>query len=78
MPSKTTKTHLRTMDQRVEELRTRRAEVELGGGKERIDKQHQGGKLTARERIAELCDPNSFQESGMFAEHRATLFGMAG
>ncbi|MGB7729230.1 MAG: acyl-CoA carboxylase subunit beta [Candidatus Acidiferrum sp.] len=70
------KTPAKTMEQRVEELRTRRAELELGGGKERIDKQHQGGKLTARERIAELCDPNSFQESGMFAEHRATLFGM--
>ena len=67
---------MKNMEQRIEELKSRRAEVELGGGKERIEKQHQGGKLTARERIAELCDPNSFQESGMFAEHRATLFGM--
>jgi methylmalonyl-CoA carboxyltransferase large subunit len=67
---------MKTMEQRIEELKSRRAEVELGGGKERIEKQRQAGKLTARERIAELCDPNSFQESGLFAEHRATLFGM--
>ncbi|MGB7434105.1 MAG: acyl-CoA carboxylase subunit beta [Candidatus Acidiferrum sp.] len=67
---------MKTMDQRIEELHSRRAEIALGGGKERINKQHQAGKLTARERINELCDANSFQESGMFAEHRATLFGM--
>ncbi len=69
---------MKTMEQRIEELRQRREEVELGGGKERIEKQHKGGKLTARERIAELCDKNSFQESGAFAEHRSTLFDMQG
>jgi len=67
---------MKTMEQRIQELKTRRTELELGGGKERIEKQHKGGKLTARERIQELCDPNSFQESGIFAEHRAVLFGM--
>jgi len=67
---------MKTMEQRIGELKTRRAELELGGGKERIEKQHKSGKLTARERIHELCDPNSFQESGLFAEHRAVLFGM--
>ncbi len=67
---------MKTMEQRIEELRSRRAELELGGGKERIEKQQKAGKLTARQRISELCDPNSFQESGMFAEHRAVLFGM--
>jgi methylmalonyl-CoA carboxyltransferase large subunit len=67
---------MKTMEQRIEELRSRRAELELGGGKERIEKQQKAGKLTARQRISELCDANSFQESGLFAEHRAVLFGM--
>jgi methylmalonyl-CoA carboxyltransferase large subunit len=69
---------MKTMEERIEELRRRRAEVESGGGAERIAKHHKAGKLTARERIDELCDPHSFQESGLFAEHRATLFGMEG
>ena len=43
-----------------------------------MEKQHKGGKLTARERVDALVDPDSFEESGLFAEHRATLFGMAG
>ena len=51
---------MKNMAQRIEELKSRRAEVELGGGKERIEKQHQGGKLTARERIAELVRPEQF------------------
>jgi len=67
---------MKTMEQRIDELNSRREEIALGGGKERIEKQHKAGKLTARERIKELCDPDSFQETGMFAEHRATLFGM--
>ena len=52
--------------------------VELGGGKERIEVQHASGKLTARERIEKLVDRESFEEIGLFAEHRATFFGMAG
>ena len=40
-----------------------------GGGKERIEKQHQSGKLTARERIDALIDAASFQEIGLFAKH---------
>ncbi|MFN0170540.1 MAG: acyl-CoA carboxylase subunit beta [Bryobacteraceae bacterium] len=68
----------RTTDQKIEELKRKREALYLGGGKERIEKQHQGGKLTARERIERLTDPNSFQELGLFAQHRATLFGMAG
>jgi methylmalonyl-CoA carboxyltransferase large subunit len=66
------------MEKRIEELRRRRAEIEAGGGFERMEKHRKSGKLTARERVAELCDPHSFQESGLFAEHRSTLFGMAG
>lgn len=67
-----------SMDDRIEELEQKRSSLMLGGGKERIDKQHKAGKLTARERIEAMVDPASFQESGLFATHRATLFGMAG
>ena len=47
-----------------------------GGGEERIRKQHEKGKLTARERIEKLLDEGTFVEIGMFAESRATEFGM--
>ncbi len=47
-----------------------------GGGEERIKKQHEKGKLTARERLEKLLDEGSFVEIGMFAESRATEFGM--
>jgi len=66
------------VEAKLENLRQQREKLEQGGGKERIDKQHKSGKLTARERIAKLVDPSSFQEIGIFAKHRATLFGMAG
>ncbi len=69
---------IHTMQERITELRERTSKAMLGGGEERLEKQHQGGKLTARERVEALVDPDSFEESGMFAEHRATLFGMAG
>jgi methylmalonyl-CoA carboxyltransferase large subunit len=66
-----------TMAEKISELRAKRAELELGGGKDRIDKQHKSGKLSARERVAKLVDKDSFEEIGMFARHRATYFGMA-
>ena len=66
----------RTTD-RVGTLRKKRERIELGGGQERIDKQHAAGKLTARERVEKLVDRDSFQEIGLFAQHRATYFGMA-
>src|SRR5579863_10079699 len=69
---------IHTMEERISDLRARTSEAMLGGGEERLEKQHQGGKLTARERIDALVDPGSFEETGLFAEHRATLFGMAG
>ena len=49
---------------------------DLGGGQNRIEKQHSKGKLTARERLAILLDPNSFEEWDMFVEHRCIDFGM--
>ena len=48
----------------------------LGGGEARIKKQHEGGKLTARERVDLLLDPGSFVEIGRFVTHRCTDFGM--
>ncbi|CAG0922425.1 unnamed protein product [Notodromas monacha] len=47
-----------------------------GGGPKRIEAQHKKGKLTARERILLLCDPNTFSEYDQFAEHRCSDFGM--
>src|SRR5271157_5701043 len=64
------------MRKKVDELKKRRAEVMLGGGADKLEKQHQAGKLTARERIEALVDPDSFEETGLFAEHRSTMFGM--
>jgi propionyl-CoA carboxylase beta chain len=52
-------------------------EAELGGGAERIAKQHESGKLTARERINKLLDPGSFNEVDKFVTHRSTNFGLA-
>ena len=67
----------KTLNDRIGELREKRARIELGGGQERIDKQHAAGKLSARERVEKLVDRDSFQEIGLFAQHRATHFGMA-
>ena len=50
--------------------------IRLGGGQARLDKQHDRGKMTARERITKLVDEDTFQETGMFAKHRTTHFGM--
>ncbi len=53
-----------------------RAESRLGGGEARIAAQHAKGKRTARERIEQLLDPDTFQEIGAFVQHRATGLGM--
>jgi methylmalonyl-CoA carboxyltransferase 12S subunit len=66
-----------TMEEKLRELEEKRGALMLGGGRDRIEKQHKAGKLSARERVEALVDPGSFQESGLFARHRATLFGMA-
>ncbi|XP_053525317.1 propionyl-CoA carboxylase beta chain, mitochondrial isoform X2 [Artibeus jamaicensis] len=63
-----------SINQRLEDKR--RAAL-MGGGQRRIDAQHKRGKLTARERISLLLDPDSFVESDMFVEHRCADFGMA-
>ena len=61
---------------KIRELVERRANARLGGGQKRIDDQHKKGKLTARERLALLLDPGSFEEFDMFVQHRCTNFGM--
>ncbi len=62
----------------LEELARRSREAELGGGEERIRRQHAAGKLTARERIDHLLDPGTFVELDKFKTHRCTDFGMQG
>src|SRR5438445_10410321 len=62
--------------QDLDELERRKRESELGGGEARIKRQHGEGKLTARERIALLFDPGSFQELDQLVVHRNTDFGM--
>jgi methylmalonyl-CoA carboxyltransferase large subunit len=66
------------IDDKIQALNERKDELQLGGGQDRIDKQHQAGSLTARERIEALVDQDSFLESGLFAQHRCTHFGMSG
>ncbi|HID88493.1 MAG TPA: acyl-CoA carboxylase subunit beta [Anaerolineales bacterium] len=65
-----------SIDERLEQLRRMREQARLGGGEERIERQHAKGKLTARERIEKLLDPGSFREIDMFVTHRATGFGV--
>jgi methylmalonyl-CoA carboxyltransferase large subunit len=77
MATSTLKPASPTMETRLGELRQKRAKLQEGGGKPRQQKQHEAGKLTARERIGKLVDRDSFQEIGLFAKHRATYFGMA-
>ncbi|MEX2600627.1 MAG: acyl-CoA carboxylase subunit beta [Balneolaceae bacterium] len=58
------------------ELRRRREEFRTGGGEERIRRQHEKGKLTARERIDLLLDQDSFEEIDAFVTHRSSAFGL--
>jgi propionyl-CoA carboxylase beta chain len=64
------------MATRLEELESRRAAAQLGGGEARIAAQHKKGRLTARERLSVLLDQGSFEEYDMFVEHNCSDFGM--
>ena len=64
------------LEEKLNELRALRKAAELGGGKKRIKKIHDSGRLTARERINLLFDPGTFQELGVFVAHRCNDFGM--
>lgn len=61
---------------KIETLQNKIAEAEKGGGEARIASQHMKGKLSARERVDILLDAGSFEEIGMFVEHRSTDFGL--
>ncbi len=60
----------------MDELKRRRRQVEAGGGEERVRRQHEAGKLTARERLNHLFDPGTFTELDVFVMHRAAEFGL--
>lgn len=60
----------------IEDLIERKERLQHSGGYEKIEKQHRVGKLTARERIDKLLDPNSFVETNVFVKHQCTDFGM--
>jgi propionyl-CoA carboxylase beta chain len=60
----------------ITQLESKREQARQGGGQKRIDAQHDKGKLTARERIEVLLDPDSFEEYDMFMEHRCANFDM--
>ena len=64
------------MGSKIDRLNKRVALAHLGGGEERIAKQHKKKKLTARERIDYLLDEGSFEEMGVLVTHRTTDFGM--
>ena len=64
------------MSEKLEQLKTIRKKLEEAGGQKRIDKQHESGKLTARERINLLFDEGTFVEMDAFVKHRCVNFDM--
>lgn len=62
---------METIEAKLKALQQKRAIIEMGGGEKRIQKQHESGKLTARERIEKLLDKDSFVEIDAFVEHRS-------
>ncbi len=65
-----------SVDPKLAKLHDMQAQARLGGGQDRIDRQHAKGKLTARERIEALLDPGTFREIDPFVTHRTVGFGM--
>jgi acetyl-CoA carboxylase carboxyltransferase component len=66
----------RAIDASLEELEELKAEAQLAGGEGAVERQHERGKLTARERIAVLLDEESFEETDMLVRHRSHGFGI--
>jgi propionyl-CoA carboxylase beta chain len=64
------------MHDKIAELREKRELSRQGGGKDKIAKQHQQGKLSARERLELLLDEGSFEEIDVFVKHRSKDFGL--
>lgn len=65
-----------SVNSKIEHLRARRALSQQGGGPERVKRQHDAGRNTARERLDILLDPGSFRELDAFVKHRSTDFGL--
>ncbi len=61
---------------KIATLQEKKSRLALGGGQQKIDKQHAGGKMTARERLVTLFDPGTFIESDAFVKNRCSRFGM--
>ncbi len=64
------------MQDKINELLSLREKARLGGGQDKIDKQHAKGKYSARERILMFLDEGSFEEFDMFVTHRCVNFGI--
>lgn len=65
-----------SIEKKIKQLEEKHKAAEVGGGQERIDKQHKAGKKTARERIHSLLDPGTFVELDKFVTHRCMDFNM--
>src|SRR5689334_7981513 len=68
--------HAATTRAKIYHLRELREQARVGGGQRRIEAQHAKGKLTARERLDLLLDPDSFVEIDQFVQHHSTAFGL--
>ena len=67
---------METTEDRLQDLRKRKTQAQMGGGQGRIDAQHNKGKMTARERLEAFLDEGTFQEIDALVEHRCNDFGM--
>ena len=67
---------IRSLEEKREHLAQLRVKAEAAGGEAKIEKQHQSGKYTARERIERLLDPGTFFEFDKFVTHRCNQFNM--
>lgn len=76
MPNRVSVRSVSSTEQRLNDLRARKARSEAGGGQTRIDAQHNRGKMTARERLEILLDEGTFQEIDALVEHRCRDFDM--
>lgn len=65
-----------TLKDKFQKLEEKSRQAELGGGQDRIDRQHAAGRKTARERLIDLVDPGTFVELDKFVVHRSRDFGM--
>jgi acetyl-CoA carboxylase carboxyltransferase component len=67
---------MKTVAQRIQELKEKEAHLKAMGGSKAVAKQHESGKLTARERLDHFFDPGTFRETDIFVKHRCVNFGM--